>query len=377
MLTKELSSFSYVDVSMHPLEQSVRKLLSNDTSLTKGQKIIIGVSGGPDSIALLHVLSALSAVLEVECIAVYVDHGLRPQESPLEKQLIAKVAFKLGVAFETVSVDTKAVSSGEKKSLEHAGRELRYKALHKIKNQYSANWIAVGHNADEQVEEILIRLLRGSSRKALSGMRVEQNSILRPLLKTLKYEIYRYLEEKDIPYCVDSSNDDPVFLRNRIRHNLLPVLEKEYDTGIRKALLKTAENLGQDESLLESLVMEMVKKVVIEFKEGNDIYESSFKIDRILFNSYHNALQRRCIETLLWKLNAQARYEHILAVINASKNGQSGSELHLSKGLRVKIEKLGLTFFYPCGRSSWRGNLKDDLTDFDGLAKSSITPQRS
>ncbi len=343
---------------MHPLELNISQLLAKHSSLKKKDRIIVGVSAGPDSLALLHILAVLKESMEWQLWAVYVDHGLRPTEVPAEIETVQEYAAGLRIPTIIRHVDTGRKAADDKVSLEHAARDLRYLVLREVKEEEGADWLAVGHHADDQVEEILLRLLRGSSRKALSGMLLEQNGILRPFLHTNKQDIYSYLDDNGVQYCTDSSNADPVFLRNRIRNHLLPLLEREYDPGIRKALLKTAANLSEDEDFLAETVGEILKEIVIKYDRGSDGQEPMVVIDRLGFNKYHPALQRRAIESLLWKIQAQPRYEHILAVINSSMYGRKGSELHLSKGLRVEVGKTTLSFFYPKGKTSWRGTIK-------------------
>lgn len=343
---------------MHPLEQQVCKWMSGPElrSVFTGQTIIIGCSTGPDSMALLHILHGIAEKLSLTLIPTYIDHGLRPTEVVQERELLIQVAARLGRTYEIRKVDVTGVVEQEKKSIEHAARELRYRALSEVKKHYGASLIAVGHNADDQAEEVLLRLLRGSSRKALSGMQRLGNGIVRPLLNFSKQQIYSYLDDRHITYCYDSSNADPTFLRNRVRHDLLPYLEEHYDAGIRNALLKTASNLQQDEAYLAQQVDDLEEKVVVK-RTGAAEGKSELILDRIQLKQYHQALQRRCIEKMLWEMGSPARYEHILAILHALNEPKSGQELHLTRGLRVNFSRQWIVFSYPRGRTVWRGSL--------------------
>lgn len=349
---------------MHPVERTIYKWMSTLSLGEQGNTIVIGCSGGPDSIALVHILHAFSIKCNLKLVPVYVDHGLRPAEIPGERLLVEQTARKLGLDWEIVEVAAQSEAKRNKKSLEHAARDLRYAALRRIKEHYQAVYIAVGHNADDQVEEVLLRLLRGSSRKALSGMQQLEACILRPLLQLSKQTILSYLADQQIPFCHDSSNDDYSFLRNRIRHELLPLLEQKYDPGIRKALLKSAANLAEDEDLLEGQVQQMWESVGVsqgDLSSSQNTLELS--INRQLVNQYHPALQRRLFERILWNIGSPARYEHILAITKAVSQGRSGTELHLSKGLRVMVFRNFIQFSYPRGRVAWRGSLKNKSTE--------------
>ncbi len=341
---------------MHPLEQKIYRIIVDQELFDRDARLVIGVSGGPDSMALLHLLAALRPSFPCSPVAVYVDHGLRPGETPAECQAVEQAASILDLPFETICVDTEKCSRERGLSLEHAARELRYAALEEVVGRYRASRLAVAHTADDQVEEVLIRLLRGSGRCGLSGMRMRRGRVIRPLLTTPKADLLRYLQDRNIAFCQDSSNRDRRFLRNRIRLDLLPLLEREYDPGVRKALLKTAENLAEDEAFLDSQTADAWQRLV---RPTNPVPtgEPGYLLERSGLCVLHPALQRRLVERLLWELGARPRYEHIIMVLTAARQGTIGSELHLSQGLRVEVQRDLLGFSYPRGRGSWRGRL--------------------
>jgi len=346
---------------MTALEFDIKRILLNHRLVEAGDSLIVAVSGGPDSMALLHILAFLRKDLQITPVAVYVEHGLRPDETVAEWECVRTAAAGLKLDCECVSVNTMDLAQSKKMSTEHAARELRYQALRECARRYGASGIAVAHTADDQVEELLLRLLRGSGRKALAGMRLQNRDVIRPLLTTTKERLMLYLQEHDISFCHDSSNDDLRFARNRIRHILLPLLEGDFDPGIRKAMLKTAANLSEDEDYLEIRIREIWHQVVrVEpGAEGDEIHV----LDRTAFAALHPCLQRRLVERLLWQLGGPARYEHILAILQAGTSGRTGSELHLSKGLRVGVARDMLEFSYPRGKRAWRGRLRDSARE--------------
>ena len=309
--------------------------------------------------ALLHIFAALRPSLSCSFVAAYIDHGLRPLETPAEKDCVHEAASRLGMEYDTLAVDVARRAMEGGLSLEQAARELRYQAFDVLADRWKTKCLAVAHTADDQAEELLLRLVRGGGRKALSGMRIRSANILRPLLATPKKLLLTYLAEHHIGFCHDSSNDDRRFLRNRIRHDLLPLLESDYDPGIRRALLKTAASLSEDEDLLASLLQASWDEVVECSNPGDAIDASAarYLVRRKPFLALHSALQRRLVEELLWTMGAAARYEQIMAVVHAIRSGRSGSELHLSRGLRVQVARESLLFSYPRGKGSWRGRL--------------------
>ncbi len=341
---------------MHSLEQTVRQTLRSESLPVQGERVLVGVSGGADSMALMHILAALQAEFGLTLVAAYIDHGLRPLETPREWDCVRDAADRLGLDCVTVQVDVTAAAAARKLSLEHAARDLRYQAFAELGRQWATGLLAVAHTADDQVEELLLRLFRGGGGKALSGMRLQAGSLIRPLLGLRKIELMAYLAEKGIGFCLDSSNDDCRFLRNRIRNELLPLLADRYDAGIRQALLKTAANLREDEDLLELLLAETWARI-IELRETKEAGQVVALLKREPFGTLHSALQRRLVEKLLWTIGNTARYEQIMAVLSAARSGRTGSELHLSRGLRVGVTRRHLEFSFPRGQGPWRGRL--------------------
>lgn len=342
---------------MHALERDILGIVTRDGLLTGHERLVVGVSGGPDSTALLHVLATLRTPLDLGLIAVYVDHGLRPAETPDEGAYVKQSAAALGLDYEYVRVAAGEHAARAGLSLEHAARELRYEALRTVARQYGAACIAVAHTADDQAEEVLLRLIRGSGRKGLAGMRRRNRDLIRPFLETEKKVILSYLQDKNISYLQDSSNLDSRFLRNRVRHELLPFLEQRFDSGIRRSLRKTAASLAEDEALLAALTDACWDEVIAADDGNEEAATSRIVLDRKLFGRQPAALQRRLVEKILWRLGSRARYEHILRVVEAARQGRTGSELHLSRGLRVGVRREVLEFSYPRGRIPWRGRL--------------------
>ena len=337
---------------MISLQQKFYKILTDSCLVTAKTRLVVAVSGGPDSMALLHLLAAAGKQLKPALCVVWVDHGLRPGETPQEEQLVRGAARRLGLPCIARRVDTARHAEEHHRSLEHAARELRYRVLREECQTFSADYIAVAHTADDQVEEILLRVLRGSGRKGVAGMRMHSRDVIRPLLPIDKADLLKWLARQNIPYALDSSNTDPRFLRNRVRHQLLPFLEEHFAAGVRKALQKTASSLTADETLLEELTEKAMAEVVYTSEETG-----SLRITRTSFIALPEALQRRVAEQLLWQLSSRAAYDHILLIIHAATHGRVHSELHLSHGLRLGIFRDYLEFSYPEGQGAWRGRL--------------------
>ncbi len=328
------------------IQRRIHKVLTSNSLLESGQPVIIAVSAGSDSISLLHILSFLYPT--TKRIAVYVDHGLRPDETESEQKLVKKQAEICSAVFRSISVNVIQEKEQKGSSLEEAARTLRYQALEKIRNSENACCIAVGHTADDQAEEILLRLIRGSGRTGLSGMKLKNGHIIRPLLQEPKVELLDYLHSLNIKYCIDSSNFEKDFLRNRIRLDLLVDLEKHYNGSIRRTLLQTAEILSAEDDLLDELSRAAFLKHVQ--LEPAKIYLSITDFSREPL-----AIKRRILEKICWQMKSKPSFKkikHLLYLCSST----SGKEIHLSGGLRAVREQANIIFFHPAEQTGYRGS---------------------
>ncbi|SNB45142.1 tRNA lysidine(34) synthetase TilS [Geobacter sp. DSM 9736] len=225
-----------------------------------GAAIVVAVSGGADSVALLDILSRLPDY-KLRLVIAHLNHHLRGNESDEDEQFVRGLGDRYRVPVETRGVDVAKVARDKGQSLEEAGRKCRYDFFAAVAEKHGASVVAVAHHADDQAETVLMRLLRGSAGTGLCGMLPlsQDGRIVRPLLGVTRREIEEYLSERAIPFRTDSSNADPRFLRNRVRHELLPLLST-YNPAVSKRLTATADALAADEDLLERLAAELLDR---------------------------------------------------------------------------------------------------------------------
>lgn len=343
------------------LVQRVTKIIREHHLLSQGDIVIVGFSGGADSTALLHVLK--SSKLDLRLIAVYINHGLRPEETNAEKYHTKLFAEFLRVEYLYREVTVKSFQHNHGCSLEEAARTLRYNALEDIRTHFDAQAIAVAHTADDQVEEFLIRMVRGSGLKGLCGMKYKRGNIIRPFLAEPKATLLEYLAKHHISSCHDSSNDDKSFLRNRIRLNLLPDLEKQYNPSIRTNILQTTTILGEEEDLLEDISQNLYDNLCTVKEDAQSTTPPlSITFLRNAFSAAHPALQRRVLEKICWKMQSRPSFRQLLQLQQLIINGTTGAKLHLSEGLRVRIETKSVVFFHPAGKQPLRGDRKQPPT---------------
>ncbi len=245
------------------------------SGLESGKILAVGVSGGADSLALLHFLHGLNYPL----LVCHFNHRLRP-EADSDQAFVRDFAAKLGLPFETDSADVAAHAAAAGLSVEEAARELRYRFLFRAARKAGAQAVATGHTADDQAETVLMHFLRGAGLSGLKGMTPRvllpafdaEIPLVRPLLSWARADTENYCREHEIAYLIDASNADTAYFRNRLRHELLPELKK-YNPQIRQTLAKTALALQGDYELLSDLVDSAWTKTVTATGSGFIAFE--------------------------------------------------------------------------------------------------------
>lgn len=232
------------------LRAKVEQFIVEHRLFREGDTVVVAVSGGADSVALLDILVSL-ADLRLRLVVAHLNHTLRGDESDADEEFVRQRAIHYGLPAEISRVDVKGLSRQKKLSLEEAGRVARYDFLAAVARNYGSAAIGLAHHADDQAETVLLRLLRGAGASGLCAMSPKSGAnLVRPLLAVKRQEIEVYLRERGISYRHDSTNSDREFLRNRVRHELLPYLET-YNPAVRERLVATAQALARDEEVLE------------------------------------------------------------------------------------------------------------------------------
>jgi tRNA(Ile)-lysidine synthase len=224
---------------------------------------IVCVSGGADSLCLLDVLTLLQKKHSFALHIAHVNYHLRSKASDLDEQLVRKLCAKYSLPCTVLSQTKKSISVSDEKL-----RDIRYAFFEKLRKQVGANAIVVAHNQDDQAETLLMRLLRGSGLSGLSAMRPKNNFVIRPLIEMNRADIIHYIKDRKINFREDKSNTDPRFFRNKIRHQLIPYLEKNFQPQTKKLFAETALLIGEDYAILSALPSTLSKKQtssVVEF----------------------------------------------------------------------------------------------------------------
>ena len=310
----------------------VKNFIINYKLLTKQDKILVALSGGPDSIALLSIMLSLKEKFKLDLTIAHLNHGIRGTEADRDQSFSRQVAKEYKIPFYT-----KKIALNNKKSSEDTLRNYRYKFLIDVAKKIGANKIALGHNADDQAETIIMRLLRGAGTKGLSGMtpirQIEPGlCLIRPLLTSSRKEIVSFLIKKDLPFVEDLSNKDMSFLRNRIRHTLIPSLSS-YNPNIKDTLIALGNRMFVIDDFLEKEAMKIFHLVK---KEG----QQSYVLDRITLTRMHPALATTLIRQIIKKLSPQAMLHsnEIYKILALANNANGSKRLSLTKGVSITKE---------------------------------------
>lgn len=239
--------------------QKVNAFLGRHVS--PGDRIIVAVSGGADSVALFHILAELRAEMGFTLSLAHLNHMARGQDSDADAEFVRSLGDKFGLDCLAGKIDVKAEAKMQKTSFQETARNLRYQFLESAIKVKKAKFIALGHTADDQVETFLINLLRGSGARGLSAMRETRGPFIRPLLTCFRAEIESYIKEKNIIYREDTSNSEIYYLRNRVRKQLLPILA-EYNPQIKTSILDSVSILKDEDQYLDSIVENLLPEFV-------------------------------------------------------------------------------------------------------------------
>lgn len=292
-----------------------------------GDTLIVGLSGGADSTALLDLLATLPA-FPLRLVAAHLNHCLRGSESDADEQFCRGLAARYTIPFESRRIDIKAAAATGSLNLEDAGRRARIEFFDDLATQRGAATVVLAHHADDQAETVLMRLLRGSGMAGLAGMPWRNGrGYCRPLLEITRIEIEAYLAERRLEWREDTSNLDRTFLRNRIRHELLPLLE-QYNPAVRNTLATTAGILAEENALLDN-------QVRLTARQTCRFSDSAAACDIPLLLSRPMALQRRLVRLMLSHAAGDLEnitYRHLESILQMIASSQPNLRIMLPGG---------------------------------------------
>lgn len=299
------------------------RILREQQLLTPGDRVLVALSGGADSVALLHLLHALAPTFPLTVLAAHLDHGMR-LESSADADFVRSLCARLGVVLVEGRVDVPALAEERRRGLEETARDARRQFLRQAAAQHGCAAIALGHHRDDQAETVLFRLLRGSALSGLAAMRPRSAPFIRPLLFFSRRQIREFLAGRRLPFVEDASNRDLTFTRNRIRHQLLPLL-RDFNPRIEEHLTRFSSRLALEENYWEF----EERRLLVELCRFG---ESEVWLERGALLALHPAVRLRLLRRTLLSVRGDllgVAACHLEAIESMLLAARPQAELHL------------------------------------------------
>ncbi|GBC63791.1 tRNA lysidine(34) synthetase TilS [Desulfonema ishimotonii] len=315
------------------LAEAVSRTLGTYDMVRRGDAVLIGLSGGPDSVALAHILSELAPGLSLRLGVAHLHHGLRGKEADRDAEFAEALGRQLGLPVHLEKKDVRNYRQQHRLSTEEAARQVRYDFFERVCRAGGYDKVALGHHADDNAELVLMYLLRGSGPLGLSGIPpVRAGRFIRPLIQVTRAEILAFLAEQGLAFVTDSSNADPSYLRNRMRHHLIPLLKSAYNPNIIRTLNRSAAILRDEDAWLASVTDALWSDCVTE------IAQDRIRLSRTALSRLPVAAQRRLLRKALAGVRGDTRritFAHIGAMLGIL--GKSEKSLDLPDRVRVSV----------------------------------------
>jgi len=301
--------------------KKILKLIENTGLIEKNDKIVIGISGGPDSVALFYLLEELKVKYNLSLYLAHINHLIRGKSANEDEEFVQKLGLKYSIPVYVKQKDVIKYSKDLKIGVEEAGRNVRYDFFEEVKEKLGANKVALAHNLDDNVETFLFRMMRGTSLAGLSAIPEKRDFYIRPILSISKENILKYLGKGKINFRIDESNNTTDYTRNRIRLDLIPKIEKEFNPKFKEKIINLISEIGKVNNVLDQNIKEYKNKKILEI---NEFKEKSDYIQKRILNQYLNQYD---IEITAKKIN------EILSII------KSNGSLQLDLGNKYIIKK--------------------------------------
>ncbi|MBT8387555.1 MAG: tRNA lysidine(34) synthetase TilS [Ignavibacteria bacterium] len=313
------------------IDQKILKFIDEEILLSKGDKVVVALSGGADSIFLLSFLLKYKKRFDLKLSAFHLNHNLRGNEAIDDEKFCRSFTAQNNVEYFSVSKNVKELAKKNKISVEEAGRKLRYSELERIANKNFFNKIATAHNANDNTETVLLNLIKGTGLKGVAGIPVKRNNIIRPILTVTKDEILSYLGKKKIPYRIDSSNLSSEYERNFLRNEIIPGIKANLNTKLDFALLKSSKVFRNISSVLDNQInAKIIDAVKFEGKQLLMNIDEILKLDKNLIGEFFK-------KTVPAYFFVELSNENIKALTSLLKK-QKGRSVTLIKGLTAYRE---------------------------------------
>ncbi len=295
-----------------------------------GDKIVLGLSGGPDSVCLLHLLYRLKDVLDIEVYAAHLNHQIRGIEAQKDALFVSQICEDLGITSFVKSINVPQYCKEKGVSIEDGARTLRYEMFEEIKQKTKSNKIAIGHNLNDQAETILMRVMRGTGLQGLRGIEyIRDNGIIRPILDIERSEIEAYCKKYDLNPRIDKTNLETIYTRNKIRLELIPYMKDNFNPNVIESIVRMSKGLKSDSDYIE-------QEAKIKFKEVSDLNSYSVEINLEKYTNLHDAIKARVLRNGIKHILGDTNFidqKHIEDLIELENENKINKMITLPRGI--------------------------------------------
>ena len=304
--------------------------------IKKGDKIVVGLSGGPDSVCLLHILSRMKDEWDLEIYAAHLNHQIRGIEAQKDAFYISKLCEEMGITFFIKSINVPEYCEKNGVSIEEGARQLRYEMFSEIKDKTKANKIAIGHNLNDQAETILMRIMRGTGLQGLKGIDyIRDGVIIRPILDIERKDIEEYCKHYKLNPRIDQSNLESIYTRNKIRLDLIPYMKDNFNSNVIESIVRMGNSLRSDNDYLEN-------EALIKFKDISKINSDSVELKINSYTNLHSAIKVRVLRNSIKQILGDTNFidqRHIDDIIELEDESKIDKVINLPRGIFVYRKK--------------------------------------
>lgn len=340
---------------MNNFEEEILITIKNNNLIQDGEKVLLGVSGGPDSIAMLSALYEIQKerIIDFNIYVAHVNHGIR-ENAKVDEKFVKEFCKERNIECFVLNTNIKEIAKENKRGLEETGREIRYKFFEEIGNEISANKIAIAHNKKDNAETIIMNILRGTGISGLCGMEIIKNKYIRPLLFETREKIEEYLKNKNIEPRIDETNFENEYTRNKIRNIVLPYIQKEFNPNFIDTLNRLSSIVKEENNYLKKITEQAYKDILVEenLKPEKDVYKSkdlpTIILDLKKFCSLDRVIQKRIILYAINKLFGSTKgieKIHIEDIIKLCNRNIGNKYLTPNKNTKVVIKNKKIYIF--------------------------------
>lgn len=316
------------------VKDTVLNTIEKQKLISEGEKILVAVSGGSDSVCLLDVLNCIKDVFNIKLFVAHLNHSIRGKDADNDEKFVKDLSEKYGFKFYSKRVDVPEFAKTFGLSLEEAGRILRYEFFDEIKKKEKIDKIVTAHNKNDRAETIVMRIFRGSGSSGLKGISYKRSDgVIRPLLDVLKDDIEKYCAENGLEYCFDKTNSDNDYTRNRIRNELLPYVKENFNSNIIDTLIRFSEISSADSDFLDAYTVRLLDRLNTPAFEEK---KNSINIETLNYLDY--SIKSRLVILMSKKVmgeDLKLSYKNITDILNLTEN-ETGTGIDLPNGLRVQ-----------------------------------------